>query len=425
MKRSCIAMKLAAGLVLACMTGAAGAAEATLPALDALPQPTLPPAALVAQARSDVAAVRQADATLQAAQAERRALVAGSEEFELQLQGQRRRVGDGADAGRYNEWQVQLSRPLRWPQQARADAEVGAGGVALAAAGVSAASRSSAERLLQLWFDAGRTDALAALARRAADVLLQQQQALARRVELGDASRLELDQLGAEAAREQAQATLAAGRADAARRVLLARYPAAELSAGEPLVTSGAPDALAADALARSAALALARAARQQAAALAAQADAMRRPQPTLGVYTASERGGAERLAGVQLSLPLGGAARAARADARAADAMAAQWRARDVEQAARAELQSRAAQADALARGARQLEQVDAAQRQADARLQRAYALGEASLTDALVQRRELLRTLADALAARYDAAQADAMLQLDAGVLWSSPTR
>ncbi|OIQ68306.1 hypothetical protein GALL_501030 [mine drainage metagenome] len=104
---------------------------------------------------------------------------------------------------------------------------------------------------------------------------------------------------------------------------------------------------------------------------------------------------------------------------------MAAQWRARDVEQAARAELQSRAAQADALARGARQLEQVDAAQRQADARLQRAYALGEASLTDALVQRRELLRTLADALAARYDAAQADAMLQLDAGVLWSSPTR
>ena len=425
MKRSGTMRKLVAGVALTLFAAAAGATDAALPALDALPQPTLPPAALVAQTRGDAAAVRQADASLQAAQAERRALVAGSQEFELQLQGQRRRVGDAVDAGRYNEWQVQLSRPLRWPQQARADAEVGAGGVALAAAGVSAAARSSAGLLLQLWFDAGRADALAALAQRAAGVLLQQQAALARRVALGDASQLELDQLGAEAAREQAQATLAAGRADAARRALLARFPGAELSAGEPLTATVAPDALAADALARSASLALARAARQQAAALAAQADAMRRPQPTLGVYTASERGGAERLAGVQLTLPLGGAARAARADARAADAMAAQWRARDVEQAARAELQARAAQADALARGARQLEQVDTAQRQADARLQRAYALGEASLSDALVQRRELLRTLADALAARFDAAQADATLQLDAGVLWPSPTR
>ncbi len=396
---------------------------APLPPLAALPQPSLPPRRIAADALGDAAAVRQADATRRAALAEQRALRAGSQEFELQLQAQQRRVGSGADSGRYDEWHVQLGRPLRWPDQARADRAVGASTVALADAGVASAARDSAALLLQLWFDAGRTRALATLARRAAAVSEAQRAALARRVELGDASQLELDQIAAEAAREQAQATLADGRAAAARSALLARFPAVAQASGEPLAPGAAPRSLAADAMRHSSAVEFASAARQQAAALAAQADTMRRPQPTLGVYVGSERGGAERIAGVQLSFPFGGPARAARADARAADAQAAQWRARDTEQAVLGALQARAAQVRALTLGARQLALVDSAQQRADARMQRAYALGEASLADALAQRRQWLLTLGEALAARYDAAYADAALRLDAGVLWPLP--
>jgi outer membrane protein TolC len=167
--------------------------------------------------------------------------------------------------------------------------------------------------------------------------------------------------------------------------------------------------------------LGMARSEWQRTQALAEKAAAARTPEPTVGLYAGSERGGNERIVGLQLSMPFGGTARSAQHEALLAEAQAAEWRLRDVESRLRAEFRSQWAQAQALSAGAQALDSASRAQNLSAARMQRAYALGEASLADGLNTRRVALQTLRDALTARFDAAYAAARLRLDAHALWA----
>lgn len=424
MRSHLIALALSGALLAApaAATQPATASTPTLPSLDDLPSPTLPDAAAVATALREAPMVQSAGAMRDAARRRGDALRSGTQEFNLQLQTQSRRVTAAPDSGTYQEWQVLLSRPLRWPGQAAADAQVAATGESLAAVGLGDAAHEARRQVLQLWFDARRSAAIAALQSQAAALMEQQRAAMERRRALGDASQLELDQVTAEAAREQAAATLAQGQADAAAAQLASRLPGLEGAATVPAAPATDVDdaTLLADILAHSHELAMARAGVKQAQALTAQADANRRPQPTAGVYVGRERGGAERLIGLQLGIPLGSSARTAQADAEAAAARAAQWQARDVEQRLTAQLKALLAQRDALRASATAMSQAGRAQVDAARRMQIAYARGEASLSDWLLLRRSALQAMQDALGARFDAAGLDARLRLDAALLW-----
>ncbi len=398
-----------------------------LPSIEALPQPTLPTIAAVDAALRGSPSVEAARALRDAASRNGDVLRIGNQEVNVQVQTQSRRVGAGPDAGRYGEWQILVSRPLRWPGQAAADAAVAESGASMAAVGVGDAAHEARRQLLQLWFDARRASALAALQERSAALMQQQRDAMQRRRALGDASQMELDQIDAETALEWAQARLARGRASAAEALLRTRMPLLDDAPIEPVdVSPGASDdALIADVLAHNPTLALARASVREARALAAQADALRTPQPTVGMYVGNERGGAERLVGVQIGVALGSGARSARADAQAAAARAAQWHATDVEQRLRAQLRAALAQRDALRASAAALLQAGTAQALAADRLQRAYALGEAGLGDWLQQRRRALQSIQELMGARFDAAMLSAQLRLDAGLLWRDDSR
>ncbi len=407
---------------------AAGAPEAALPDAGSFAQPTLPRADLLHQLLAQAPSLAEARALRDAAGARGDALRAGSQEFTAQAQLQQRRVDEAPDNGRYAEWQLQLNRPLRLPAQARADRALADALAAQAREAQRTARRELLDQLLRAWFDTQLADADAELARASAQALDRQAGVVQRREQLGDASRLEYDLVRAERARADAAALQAQGRASSQRAALLARWP---LLAADPglrgdpgsaveLLDAPADDAaLRQRVLEHSATLALARSAVRQAQAQADQARAARTPQPTVGAYLGSDRGGRERIVGLQLQIPIGGAARAAGERAALADLDAAQWRLQELRMRVLEQAQSLSAQARAQARAAQALMLAAASQQAALARTQRAWELGEAGVADWLLARRNALDTRMQAVQARFDAARMNALLRLQEGLM------
>lgn len=428
-----LALACAVALLLAWASAGAAPAPATAagasnPA-DALPDPAtvavprLPPGAALAQALEQSPLLRAVQSQQQAAAHSARALIAGSNEFTAQAQLQQRRIEDGADAGRYAEWQILLNRALRLPAQAAADRDQADATVAASRSEQRAAQCTVLGEALQHWFGWQRAQAQAELA--AADLTLLQRQlaAVQRRQQLGDASVLEVEQLQAEVARARAALLLAQGEAASRRAALAGHYPAladAGAAAGEaaPLTLPPQADARLIDAMqSHSPEVLRAEAAWRQAQASAAQAKAARTPQPTLGAYLGSDRGGRERIVGLQFALPIGGPARAEQEQAAFAAAEAARWQAEGARRQARAEAERLLGQARAQVDALAALDAAVQAQRQASARLLRGVQLGELGLADWLLARRATLEAMRQLLAARFDAAQSLLQLRLQSG--------
>ena len=405
----------------------AALAESALPALDSLPKPTLPQTATVEQILTETPALQEAQAMQQAAAHNGAVLRAGTNEFTGQAQVQQRRIESLPDSGRYTEWQLLINRQLRLPSQAQADARMAEALQVTVQAGQVAARQQFLSGMLTAWFATERTQAEAALAQQDLNLIDAQVKALQRRQSLGDASVLDVEQMQAEQARARAALLLAQGMATSSRAALLARYPL--LARGSQ---QQAPDdalalpALSADQLGADAAqvnplLVSQRAALQRAQAMAAQAKAARTPQPTVGAYVGSDRGGSERIVGLQFAMPFGGPARVSQERAALAEVDAAQWRLRDLQAQSQAEFQQLYASAQAQAAAADAATQAAQVQVQASSRMLRAYQLGEAGLSDWLLARRSALDATRMVLQSRFDAAASAAQLKLQTGLLYA----
>ena len=399
-----------------------------LVSLAALPDPSLPQSRLLDALLRQAPALREAQSLKVAAEQNGQILRSGTQEFTGQAQVQQRRIDSPPDTGTYAEWQLLLSRPIRLPSQTQADVRMAGALTHAADATLIDARQALLQGTLTAWFQAQLTQADVALAKDNVELLHAQVQALRRRNALGDASVLELEQLQAEEARAQSALVLAQGLAESTRDALTTRYPAlAEDSrlVGEPgsaaqLRLPALPvDALRTLVEQHSARLAQDRARLQEAQAAAEQAHAARTPQPTVGAYLGSDRGGREHIVGLQFSMPFGGAARVARERSALAEVDAAQWRLQDAQAQTLAAFAKLYALARSQASGALALEQASQAQNQASARMLRAYQLGEAGVSDWLVARRNALDALRQALQARFDAAESAALLRLQAGLL------
>ena len=169
--------------------------------------------------------------------------------------------------------------------------------------------------------------------------------------------------------------------------------------------------------------LELAQARAEQAQLQAQRAQLEQRGDPTLGVRATRERSGQEKVWGVYVSIPLGGAGRKADFEAALAQAEVALQEQEQVRQ--RVEIQAwRTASEAEQARTTRQQMQRALARIQQSAALQaRAYELGESPLADLLLARRNALEAQLAADTASLDAMQAHAKVLLDAHRLWSIP--
>lgn len=405
MKRWLLMAALAAGSV----------AAAPLPALpgllpDHVARPLLEQDPMVAGARAEAAATRQ-DAQLQRQ---------SPYEFTARATSQRRRVDTGAS---YREWNVGLERPLRLPGKAAADERIAQALDEQADAHFGEAMHESARTLLAMWVEWAAAEQAHALAQENLAAARANVDVVDKRVRAGDAARLDASLARGELA-EQERATVEARTAAAvAWAQLHGRFPGLTRQYGvlpEPRPVEGGDAFWRERILSLSDDLKLAEAARDQALGHAERARAERLPDPTLGIFTASEVGGRERLTGLSLSMPLPGARRTGLAGRAANGAEAA----RQAYALKRAELEAGVGAGLARAGGAYdawQSARGGAAAMHDNARLaQRAYSLGEADLQSLLAARRQANQAAQAALAAQAQAVLAYGTLLVDAHLVW-----
>jgi len=364
--------------------------------------------------------VRAAQARLRGAQAEHQRLQAGSHEYALRLNTQRRQTRGGPD---HNEWEAAIERGLRLPGKARLDDRIGAVGVEEAEERVGDARHEAAKQLLTLWYDVLQARAEARLWREQVELLEAEARIVRSRVKAGDAARLQT--LQAEAA--LAQAVSQQGQAEARARMALAELsrhfpelPVPGDRAAEPVLPEGGEAQWLERTLAHNHELLAAQRAVERARLLAQRAGADRRPDPVLGLRYAHEQGGDERVLGVSISIALPGEGRRAASSLQAAEAeMLA-----EAEAATRRRLTAEATANWLKASGAveayrRTAQAAEAASRHAGL-TRRAHELGELGLSEVLLARRTALETRMAAEQSRIAANAAIARLLLDAHLLW-----
>ena len=371
-------------------------------------------------------AVVQAQRAVQAATHGAAMRAAGPYEWTVAVTGQRRRI-DGS--GNTTEWSAQSERPIRIGAKAALDRDIGEAGLRQARAELAAVRQGAARALADQWLDwlaAGQSRARLQQQVGFAETSLK---AVETRRKAGDASLLEVGVAQGDVAEARRQASLAAAAQTRAQASLRVRYPLLSLVSLLPLAASQLSEPLALEGteaewrqriLAVSGKLRAAQEALRKAEITAARARADRIPDPTLGIFTASEAFRRERVVGLSLSIPLGGTYRAQAA--LEAEQQAEVARA-DVDRETReieVEVATQVAEAVSSLERWRLAEQATAAAGDAARLTQRAYTLGEADLQTLLLVRRQSLDAVNAAASARADALRVRYRLLIDAQWLW-----
>ncbi|MFO1205275.1 MAG: TolC family protein [Burkholderiales bacterium] len=386
--------------------------------------PDLPPESQVLAALTQHPAVLAAEADVQFEEANRRRLKAGTYEFHVRAEVQNRHVLLDPGSTNYAEYGVAVERPVRLPGKATLDEEIGSEGVEVARLTRGAAMHDTSRRLLQLWFAWLREHAAVQQWLEQVAVLQQQVAITSKRLRAGDAPRLELNLAAAAASQAEASALQARTRESIARTELEQTFPGLRAPQTvvfvEPQPVTQPFDYWRDRIVEYNHEIARAREEVKRRELLVSRARADQTPDPTLGVRYMNEFGGAEKIAGMFVSMPIPGEARAASSQAAVAQVSLAT-------QQESAALRMVGAEMSATYHGAvgafdaagKAREAADAMTRNADL-TGRAYQLGESSLNDVLVARRLALEAGLALRNARLQAQEARYRLLLDAHLLW-----
>ncbi|MBC2667173.1 TolC family protein [Novosphingobium flavum] len=385
----------------------------------------LPSKAAVAAALDAHPSVGAADARADAARAQAEVLARGPHEFNLTGSYANRTVNDGISNGRFNEFEALLTRPLRLPGKAALDRRIGERGISYARNMAEDARHQAALLLAQDWWDWLGAAQEARIDAQAAANYETTLTAVNRRAALRDGSALEQDQASAALGSARALAVRSAGREAVARARLSAQFPALALPAAVPdvppprLPESGLAQ-LHDKILGRSHELAAAEALAQQADAQSDRARKERMGDPTIGLRVFSDKGGMEKGAGVQFTLPFGGGYRSAEAEEAAAQASAAladlQAVRLNITETASTDLAEAEATYSAWQRSRTALDaQVAALQK-----TRRGQQLGEIGLSEVLLAERLVHEAFRSEVVARTDAQRAITRIRIDSHQLW-----
>lgn len=390
-------------------------------------EPGLPAKADVLQALDAHPSVEAANARTDAARADANALSQGPHEFTLTTSYLSRTVNDtsGVGNGRFDEFEAQVTRPIRMPGKANLDRQIGSQGVTYAQNMAEDSRHQAALRLAQGWWDwlgAAKEASVDQLAVANYESLLA---TVKRRVALRDASALEEAQVTAALDSVRAQSERSHGREAVARARLTAQFPKLPLpglapDVPVPQLPAGGLALLHDKILGRSHELAAAEALARQAEAQAERAQKERTGDPSFGFRVFSEKGGMEKGAGVLFSIPLGGGYRSALADRASAQASSVQAEL----QAVRLNMQE-TADADLveaqtfLAAWQRARDALDA-QVETLRMVRRGQQLGEISLVDVLLAERQVHDGFRAEALARTDSMRALTRIRIDSHELW-----
>jgi outer membrane protein TolC len=382
----------------------------------------LPPHDQVDSALDRHIGVLNARTQLQMEQVNQRKRESGEHEFTL-------RGGIAEDyfystAEGFRDWEVALERPFRLPNKMLIDREIGAEGVNRGENALGDARHEASRSMLHLWFNWQRERTQVTQWQQQVDILGQQAMMTEKRVKAGDAPRMELNQVNATTAlagitlqQARLRAELAAN--ELARQFVSIRLPN-EIPSIEPqpipydlaywrkTITKSNHE------------LEWAQAEQHLQEKLAERARADRLPDPTLGVRYASQLSGNQKISSIYFSIPFSSGLRSANAENAEHAAQIAADREQSVRIRLDADIYSAYTQAVNNFQIWKQARDAAIALRQNAELVARAYSLGESSLGETLVARRQSLEaSLAESLA-RLDANESRYRLLLDAHQLW-----
>lgn len=395
---------------------------AALLANPAMAAPSLPDEPLVVAALDNHPSVSSAAQRVEAARAAAQMLTRGTQEFTLSGSYMSR---DVTNERRYDEFDASLTRAIRLPGKAGLDRKSGQLGIEVAQNLMEDARHQTALVLADMWIDWLTAGELQRSDLATADLLEQEVRVLARRHELRDASRLEIDQTQAALDQARGQATRTLADLERARAMLTANFPDLLLAQmpptlGTPELPAEGLDTLRGLVISRSHEILASQREAERVTTLAERAQRDRIADPSVGVRMFSERNGMERGGGLTLSIPLGGGYRKAAADQASSEASAAQFELvstrRMVEATAQSDLldaRNRLASWEKFEAGARTAAT-------AASRVSTGYRLGAIDLSDLLLARRQEHEARRLEITARADSIRSVLKLQVDAHVIW-----
>jgi cobalt-zinc-cadmium efflux system outer membrane protein len=392
----------------------------------------LPSAPLAKQTLMQSPVAAEALAQRRAIEARADAVATGSAEFNLRGMQQRRRTSD--NAGRFNEHSVAIERPLRAWGKAGLDAEVAAQTRVVADIGQADAMHEASRALMRRWFDWLKAQSDQQLAHQQVTLSQQLAQQTQARFRHGEVSQLDVSLAQADLRRTQAVFSQAQALLTQSRTTLRSHYPGlplpnellpAPLLTAEGLQTVALPvtgdlPAVKATYLEHNHELRLLRADAKRLALVSERVTRDRLPDPTVGLFTANERDGAERIHGVTIAFPLSGGARSALAQAAIQDAMAADQRLRTAEAQWSAHFDTQTAWVAARLKSAQNLQEAARAQTDAAQKAAKAYALGEHTMAELIQIQRNAAEQSRDAMRQTLEAIEVWANLQLDLHLFW-----
>lgn len=384
----------------------------------------LPPLATVVEALTNNPDAQAARAGIDVGKARQLGLEAGPYEPNVRLGAGQRNIDGRGDFG---EWDISLERAFRLPGKAKLDQELGEQGVSQAELAYGDSLHEAKRELLRLWFAWVRAYNEVQQAQTQVETLKEQLRIVERRVQGGDAPRLEASLAGAALAQVEYALQQGELREQKAAIDLTQRFTGIQLPAAPTLINpvpiTQTLDEWRERILASNDELSLARAQSRRAQLQAARADKNRQPDPTLGVRYASETGGDEQIAGVYISIPLTGKARAAAGREATAEAEIANFNEAKVLRRLNADIASVYASAQSSYRSQQSARSAaDFTEKNAEL-IARAYSLGEADLSNVLIARRQAAEARLAASLAQLDANEARYRLLVDAHELWPVP--
>lgn len=369
------------------------------------------------QQSPDVAAAR---ANLEVANKENGLLVRSPYEWTARATTQQRSVQDGS---RYTEWNIGVERPIRLFNKANIDKDLGQTVVLESEAMYGEAIHEAARELAGLWVNWLTAENTLQLENRNLQSLENSFAAVEKRTRAGDASALELNLARAELIEQKRLTLEARTEALASYTRLTNRFPGFQQQA------SAIPDPIALvqestywknRVLSESDELKLAELKVRKASVQAERLKAERVPDPTMGIFTASEVGGRERLVGVSLSMPIPTGLR----NARAAKALSEVEVLKKELEMTKRQLETEVTTLLVTTQGMYDnygfsYENVQAMERNAQL-VQRAYSLGETDLQSLLIARRQAISANNNLLKARSTALKSYLELLVNAHLIW-----
>lgn len=367
-------------------------------------------------------AIAEALARREAGHARAAAIRRGPQETVVRSMLRERYVRDLPD--RYGEGEIALERPLRLGAKADADAALGDTTRRAADIELADARHELARALLAAWFELLRARAELDSALAAQEQATTLARAVATRVRRGDAALVDQELAEADAQRQQASVEAARTAERAAAAMLARRFPQVgepgATPAALPAIPEGDEASLRTEYVEESHERRLAIAESERAAQAARRASLDRRPDPTVGVFVGVDRGGLDRLAGVNVSVPLPGSYRESNAMAAAAEASALRARAEAVSARLAAEFDALWANAVGRRAAAESLDRAARSQAGALARTRRGYEHGELGIAEVLAAQRAAREVAGASRRGAIDASEAALRLQLDLHRIW-----